>query len=186
MPREILTTWRTDAGSQFKTVMYFVDSDPVADQRTALAAFWTAADAVCAGTTTWTIETAGRELDSASGSLTGAWAEGSVKTGTGGGAGDQSGDALQALVRWHTNNIVGGRFLQGRTFIPGLASTVIVDGNLSAAAITALQTAANAFIASTFEPVVWHRPVSGSGGATFAASTASVWQELAVLRRRRG
>lgn len=186
MVREILTTWRTDAGSQFKTVMFFSEAGVVADQRTALAAFWTAADAVCAGTTTWTIETAGRELDTASGALTGAWTETSVKTGAGGGAGDQSGDALQALVRWHTGAIVGGRFLQGRNFIPGLAATVIVDGNLSAAGITAVQTAANTFVGSGEPPVVWHRPVSGSGGALQAATSASVWAELAVLRRRRG
>jgi hypothetical protein len=186
VPREILTTWRTDAGSSFVSVMYFSTAGTVANQRTALAAFWTAADGICAGTTTWTIDTDGRELDTASGSLTGAWTETSVKTGAGGGAGDQSGDALQGLVRWHTGAIVNGRFLQGRNFIPGLAATAIVDGNLSAAAITIVQNAANTFLASGEPPSVWHRPVSGSGGALQAATSASVWAELAVLRRRRG
>lgn len=186
MPREILTQWRTDAGNEFLTVMYFLTATDVNAQRSALAAFWAAADNVCAGTTTWEIATEGRELSTPTGALEGAWSDTAPFSGSGGGAGDQSGDALQALVRWDTGSIVNGRFLRGRNNIPGLASTVIVDGNLSAAGITIVQNAAAALVSAAVQLAVWHRPINGAGGIAQAAVSSGVWEELAVLRGRRG
>lgn len=184
--REILTEWRTDAGTDGRTVMYFDDSVAVATQRAALGTFWAAIDNLCAGTTLWTVATAGREINDVDGSLTGAWSESTPFTGAGGGAGDQSGDALQALVRWQTGVIVDGRFLQGRTFIPGLASTVIVDGNLSSAAQTIGNNAAATLAASAATLVIWHRPAGATPGDTAPVTSGAMWNELAVLRRRRG
>jgi hypothetical protein len=67
-----------------------------------------------------------------------------------------------------------------------------LNGNLSVSTQGAIATAANAFIAASPEFGVWHRPryegedhVLVSPGAFWPASVASVWNELAVLRRRR-
>lgn len=184
--REILTEWRTDAGSDGRTVMYFDDTVAVATQRAALGAFWAAIDNLCAGTTQWTVATSGRDVNATDGSLAGAWSDSTPFTGAGGGAGDQSGDALQALVRWQTGQIRNGRFVQGRTFIPGLASTVIVDGNLSAAGITLGNAAASTLAASAAGMVIFHRPSGSNPGTEDPVTSGSMWNELAVLRRRRG
>jgi len=125
-------------------------------------------------------------LDETTGTLTGSWTDGTAQAGTGTNTGTPVPDASQALVQWRTVTITNGRFLRGRTFIPSVALSQVVGGNLQAPAVTVIQNAANALIASGAGLVVWHRPIAGSGGSHDAVSTASVWTEFAVLRRRRG
>jgi len=57
---------------------------------------------------------------------------------------------------------------------------------VSAAAQSNVNSAAAAFIGYGRGFVIWHRPVSGSGGGYAEASAGVCWNELAVLRRRRG
>ena len=185
MPREILVDWNTD-GPGGTTVMYFPISGTLADQRSALAAFLASADLGCANSTTWTIAQSGRELDDATGTLTGAWSSGVAHTGTGGSSATQTADATQALVRWNTGTVVAGRFLKGRTFIPGMAADAFDNGNLVSGLITTINNACTTFLASAGPPVIWHRPVQSAGGSVAVVNTGSVWPELAVLRRRRG
>lgn len=91
------------------------------------------------------------------------------------------------LVRWHTAGVVGGRVLQGRTFVGPTTQDANDSGVLTSAAVADLQAAADAYIASAnAEPVIWHRPSSGgSDGTARAITTASVWNQWAVLRGRR-
>jgi len=106
---------------------------------------------------------------------------------TGTATGNAAPRASQALVRWRTSDIVNGRFLRGRTFIPGIGTALITDtGQLSTTAITDITNAASALISasgSTLE--VWHRPVNGAGGSVGLVTSVSVWAEFAVLRSRR-
>jgi hypothetical protein len=186
MPREILVDWTTASGGGKVSVTFWGESTPVADQRTALGTFLSAIKSQLDTSVSYTIRTAGRELDATTGTLTAAWSDSVSYTGTGVVNGEPVPDASMALMQWRTDHIVNGRFLQGRTFIPGVSTQTLTDGNFTAAAISAWNTAGANLIASGKQFGVWHRPTSGSGGVWWAADTASAWQELAVLRRRRG
>jgi hypothetical protein len=102
-------------------------------------------------------------------------------------AGSSSGDPLprasQALIKWSTSQIVAGRRLRGRTFLP----TVIESFNTSAGKVDASLISAWATVLSSFitacqgELCVWSRT-----HGTVASVTAGVlWDEWAVLRSRR-
>jgi hypothetical protein len=184
--REILTEWTLPSGSGHLTVMYFPTGPTIADQRTALHTFWTAVKAVQATGAVYNIQTVGRVLDDATGTLTGSWSEASVKNGAGGAGAASVPDAAQALVQWRCGTIVNGRFVRGRTFIPALGQAQTSNGNLAPGAKTVILNAAAALAASASGISVWHRPIAGSGGSIHAPGSVTVWDEFATLRRRRG
>lgn len=174
------------SGSGKVSVMYFLADGAVAAQRTALGTFWGAVDGALDNSVQWSVRGEGIEIDDATGTLVDSWAEASAKTGQGAGNDNPVPDAAQVLVRWRTSSVVNGRFLVGRQFIPGLGALNSTDGNVGGTSITIVQNAANALIASGTGLVVWHRPGPSGTGSSTAVSTASVWSELAVLRKRRG
>jgi hypothetical protein len=186
VPREILVDWTTASGAGKVSVLWFGTSTAVASQRTALGTMLGSVDGGLDNGVSWSIRQSGREVDDATGGLTGVWSDAASHTGTGGVAGEPVPDAAMMLFRWHTDHIVNGRFLQGRTFIPGLSDGNMVDGNLSSAQVTNMASFGQTLIAAAVQVGVWHRPTSGSGGVFWAADTCTVWEELAVLRRRRG
>jgi len=145
----------------------------------------TAVKASLSNQVSYLIETSGRELDDTTGALTGAWSETSAKTGTGTSATQPVADSTQLLFRWGTGFIVNGRFLRGRTFIPGFFQGGVSGGNVLAAQVTGLTTVAQALATDAASLQVWHRPVAGAGGNAVQTSSGSLWSELAVLRRRR-
>ena len=182
--REINTQWVLPGGNA-TTVMWFDNATAVATQRTAIHALFTSLKTLQATTTSYTIDTAGREVDEATGQLVNAWSEASAKTGTGTGGANQISDADQILVQWRTTTILGSRFLRGRTFLPGISTVQLSNGNVLAAAITAATAAGNTFAGSGAGFVVYHRPTSGSGGFAGSVSACTTWSEFAVLRKRR-
>ena len=184
--REIITDWSLPSGAGHASVMYFDAAQPVADQRSQLNTFWTGVKAFQATTAVYVIRGAGREIESTTGALTGAWTHGTVYNGAGGAGTTPVPDASQALIQWHTPLIVNSRFLRGRTFVPALGSGHMSAGNVLPTTVTSLTTLASALAAATGQLRIWHRPVAGSGGADFAVSSVTVWSEFAVLRRRRG
>lgn len=188
--REIITDWTLPGSSTAATVMYWRESPPTAaQQRTSLATFWAAIDNMLDNAATWTIRTEGRLVDEVTGTLTGAWTEPTVHTGTGIGTGEPVADATQALIRWNTSTIHGGRFIKGRTFVPGLATTTLLGGNLAPAQVTSMNSAAAAMLAEGWGLGVWSRPKTlppVRDGLWAAAGSADTWSELAVLRKRRG
>jgi hypothetical protein len=185
MPREILTDWTTPAGSGFRTVTFWDSAVSVTAQRQQWQDFLTAINTVLDNGTTWTIRTTGRDLDNTTGTLTDEWSDGTAQTGGGAGSGETVPDASQILVRWGTSAIVNGRFVRGRTFIPGCQVAGLVSGNLSAANVAAITAAAEASLVSNDGFGVWHRPVAGAGGSFHLATSGTCWSELAVLRQRR-
>lgn len=185
MVTEIITEWTIERSSGGLSIMYFADEGGVAAQRTALANFWSALTSNLDQQTSWRIQTNGRILDEASGTLTGFWADPTNRAGNGSATGDPVSNSTQGLVRWLTDDVVNGRRVQGRTFVPGITKNAIVSGELSASVLTAMQTAASAY-ADASGLVIWHRPDdSGSGGSVHSVTAASVWNEFAVLRGRR-
>lgn len=185
MPREIIVDWTTASGIGKASVMFFDPAGAIASQRAAISVFLGAVDGSLDNSVTWTVRNTGRELDDSTGVLTGAWTASGTVTGTGNNATEPVADATQVLFQWHTGVIVGGRFLRGRTFIPGLTSSLVVNGNLNSSQAAAFQTMGETFADDAAGFGVWHRPVSGSGGLFASAESCTVWSELAVLRRRR-
>lgn len=187
MVREILVDWTTASGAGKVSVFHFIEASNVADQRQALSAFLTACNSTLAASTSWTIRPDGRELNTASGTLTGLWSEATPHTGAGT-PGNTSvlADATQVLVRWFTDHIVNGRVLRGRTYLPGIYRNVSEGGNVYVASRTAIQNAGQTLAGSGTQLAIWHRPTNGAGGVAWAVDTCSVWQEFAVQRRRRG
>lgn len=186
MPREIEVNWTTSNGAGKVSVFYFNAAIAVATQRTALETFLdTCMGAIDTGTS-FVVATAGREWDSNTGALTGAWTDSTVRSGAGTIAGEPVPDAIQILFRWGTGAIANGRFVAGRTFMPGCARINDLDGNLDNAIAASLQGNGQTFATSGATPVVWHRPVAGSGGSEHQMNSCNVWREFAVLRRRRG
>jgi hypothetical protein len=166
--------------------MYFDATPTVISQRAFLNNFWNSVRATQSNLVIYRIREAGRELDATTGALTGAWTDPVVFNQAGTSGTTPLPDAVQALVQWRTATIVGGRFLRGRTYIPGLGQGQTTGGNLVGSAVTTITAAAAALRASSAVLSVWHRPVSGSGGSQVPVTAESVWNEFAVLRRRRG
>jgi hypothetical protein len=185
MVREIITDWTTAAGGGFQTVLYFDDVGDVEAQRLAWDQFLTNIAEHMAGATEWTIRTDGRELDTGTGTLVGIWSEPTAHTGTGTGGTSSVADATQALMRWQTGQIVNGRFLQGRTFLPGFSTAGLSAGNLAPTVVADLNTWATNYIATGASHQVWSRPNDAGPGSAFQVTTGTGWSELAVLRRRR-
>jgi len=186
MPREILTDWTFDSGEDGVSVMFFDEGLSVTDQRAALAVFWGAVDSMLHNGTTWTIRKSGREMDDATGTLTGVWTDTATLTGTGAGTVNPVNDAAMILLQWQTNTIVNGRMVRGRTFVPGAEISTQEGGNLGAGFVGLLQGYQATLIAASEGFVIWHRPTSGSGGSVAPVTTGTAWQEFAVLRGRRG
>lgn len=186
MPREIITEWVTPSGSEFVTVMFFDILDDVAAQREAVGDFWRGFATSMSTLWAWRVRTEGRELSDSSGGLTGAWSESTTQSGTGSSTNEALPEASQVLIRWKTDTIAGSRFLQGRTFVPGIIVQASQDGEVDPPALASFGALATALRTADVGFGIWHRPRSGSGGLFRAATSSSVWSEFAVLRRRRG
>lgn len=185
--REVLVNWTTVAGGGFLNVLYFNDTDPIATQRQALGTMLTSIQSQLTTGTSWTVATSGRVIDDATGTLVGDWNDGTARTGAGTVSTSGTPDATQVLLRWRGTAVINGRRIQGRTFIPGLGGSNVAGGNLSPGAQGIIQNALTTYANTGLQHLLWHRPVNGAGGSShgFGPAGASVWPELAVLRRRR-
>lgn len=184
--RRWITEWRGPGASPKLTVMHARADVPIGPQLTALQALWTGLRGGQSDEYTWTIPLSVEVLDDATGTLTGEETAAGPNTGVGSGSADPTADAAQVLLRWRTSAIVGGRRLQGRSFWPGLTTSSIAAGNLSPITQGIFQGAVNTFVAADVGFTVWSRPKAGSDGVQADITSATVWSEMAVLRRRRG
>lgn len=183
--REIILDWTTAAGGGRKSVIYAsTDSVPSA-QLADLKTFFEAIKTDLASSTIVTFPSTGRELDPASGGLTGEWSTAAPAPTQGTGLGSPVADASQILLRWRTGVVRRGRFVTGRLFIPGATSATINNGNVSAATLGRINAAAGPLVASPNGIVVWARPTASQPGSSYEVNAASAWSEFAVLRRRR-
>lgn len=99
-----------------------------------------------------------------------------------------------AFVGWKTSSIWQGRRVQGRSFLVPLAGVADTNGSLTAAAVLAIQTAANGLIApgtpafgvwaKRFDRTNPAKPVQVDG-SFFLATSASVPDKTGILRSRR-
>ncbi len=182
---EVLTRWVAPGTPGGISVMYFEDSADITNVRAKLAVLWAAIDNQLATGVTWTIDTTGRTLNAATGTLTGFWNDATALSGVGALSGSAVGNSSQILLRWRTDDIVAGRLVQGRTYVPGMGAGLLSNGEIAGASRAAMAAAAETFTTGVNGPYVWHRPKNGSGGSLHQATSGECWNELAVQRRRR-
>lgn len=185
MPREILVDWQTPGAAAGLTVLYFDEATSVTSQRTALASALAELTTSLCTTSRWTIRNEGRELSDATGTVTGFWGDGTARTGTGSAGTTPVANAAQGLIRWLTPDIVAGRRIRGRSFVPGMSDNVNANGQVNATGTGDLQSCGGVLITSAVGFGIWHRPQSGTGGSFHEATAAVAWNEFAVQRGRR-
>ncbi len=181
----VRTLWTGVAGAPWYTNMYFTDTAVITDAQDAVNAvgtFWSALSGNIVNTVAYTVQGAVARIQTTDGQLVGAWACTPV-TSAGTAAVDQLPRQVQGLVRWETGTVVSGRFLRGRTFIPGLGETLNNPGGVPSPTLVALfGTAGAALIADTGnELLVWSR----AHGVANPAVSATGWSQWANLRTRR-
>lgn len=185
MLNEILTEWTVPNCGSSTTVMYWDDSEAVNDQREAWGDFLRFFPNYFVLGTTATVATTGRTIDPATGVAGSFWAEPTAQVMQGVATSGQVANAAQALVRWNTPGVVAGRQVKGRTFLPGFSTTALAGGEIAGAVLTILDDYVDAFLASQNSLSIWSRPITGRPGTQHIVQSGSVWNELAVLRRRR-
>lgn len=176
-------------------VMTFYASDSVAEDATTAQAIVDALDPVFDNITTlfpgaWsaTVDSFVDTLTTTSGAVI---ATDTVTpwTKTGGSSAGFGPLAVGGCVTWLTDTFLSGRRLKGRTFVSPVASEFNdADGTPNATMNSHLTDFGAAWVAGvsgTTAPVIWHRPVSGSGGASSPITAALVRDKFAVLRSRR-
>lgn len=183
---EVIVDWTSTNSPGGLSVMYFKAGSPIAPQRAAIHTMYSGVVARLDNGTAWTVRTSGKIIDEATGTLTGFWNDATAKSGVGTLAGNCVPNASQVLLRWRTATVVGGRLLQGRTFVPGLGASSLDEGQVSAATVTAFQASQAALLAAVpGDLVVWHRPGGAAPGVGISVTAGTTWSELAVQRRRR-
>lgn len=95
-----------------------------------------------------------------------------------------------ASITWSTAAFVNGRRVRGRTYLVPLAGVTAfqTDGTLATTFLSGVVAAITVFINGASEPVVWHRPTAGGGGADGAAFpiiTGQMKDKVSILTSRR-
>nr|CRY94840.1 hypothetical protein [uncultured prokaryote] len=185
---QVETHWNVEAAARdIVSVMNFDSLVPIADARAALGTLWSGLEDLLHSSTTWTVATEGRTLRPEDGGLVGSWSDAVAHTGSGiTTAGGPVANATQALLRWATVDIVRGRRVAGRTFVPGIASAAMGQGEMSPGTRAAVQVTLDAFVDLTAGFVIWKRPTGAFPGSIHEVNTGSLGIELAVQRKRRG
>lgn len=169
-------------GAPYLSTMYFeaaASSAAAASER--VAAWWNDVNALSYTDLLWNVLPDVDVVESTTGQIVGVDA-GTPDSGTGGASGEALPYATQALVRWRTGEYVGGREIRGRTFIPGIAELYSVQGQLSGSAETIINDAAQVLLTPTGPNLI----IYSRARLQFAnVTSASVWNQFAVLRSRR-
>lgn len=128
------------------------------------------------------------QLDPATGALTGSFSTTQWTVQGGNGSGYLP-PATAVAVTWVTADYVAGRRVRGRTYLGPLSSAINNgDGHLIGADYAVVQDFIDAWLDNGAEdvyPVVWHRPVGGSGGSIHDITAGTAKDKFAVLRSRR-
>jgi hypothetical protein len=171
------------SGSPYLSTMYFMTGDTLADAQaanTAVGAFWNTIDASLINGITWATQ-AEVTVMTLAGVVTGLHQVTPV-TGAGGTTGVLTPPATQGLVRWNTGVFLSGRQLRGRTFIPGIPTSMVSGGVPTGSLVTNVNAAAATLIADANADLgIWSR----KGTAIASVLTGQLWNQFAVLRSRR-
>jgi hypothetical protein len=179
-------------GGNASTNFYFVAVTTAA--LTALGAFYTAIKTYYPTTVSMVIPSSGDTINDATGVLVGSWGTSGGSTVAGGTVGIQA-TPVGFEIAWLGSGIVDGHRPVGKTLIvPASSSTFNTNGTILNTAVTAIQTAANNFLAASTSFGIWHRPVYNykvdppllvRPGTVMAIASATVRTAPTVLRSRR-
>lgn len=138
---------------------------------------------------TWSVHPEVDVISPDTGQITDTFSINTAQVGVGTAGANAAPIAAAALVRWGTDTYIAGRRLRGRSFISPLAADAIgTDGEIKGGIASGMDTHLAAFIAVPTEgdaAVVWHRPVSGSGGSAGQITSGLMPLKVAVLTSRR-
>lgn len=182
------------AGSPFYTNLYF--DATMANRNIALArtrTFWSDLASVMRTGLVTNVQSDVREIDPVTGTVLDIQAGTEQAPVTGTAAGSATPPATQGLIQLLTPSVRRNRRVRGRIFVPGVMNSAVTGtGTAIAAYQTSLQAAATtlATIAPTCALVVWSRPIEITGpvvapGQMSTVTSASTWEQFAVLRSRR-
>ena len=181
--RRVPVAWTTGPGGVGLSVFY---TDAADDATAALGTFFNAIKGLFPPAVSWSIPSAGDQIDDATGALTGAWSGGTAASITGAGSGTWAA-GTGMYVRWLTGGLRNSRKFQGRTFLCPVASGgYATDGTLDAANQAAVQTAVNT-LAGTGLLQLWGRPIapSTSNGVSGQIIAGVVPDKVTSLHSRR-
>lgn len=183
MPYRVRVNWTgAPVNGPTVTTLFFNEASSTAQQASdAAASLMAALDGGLSDELTWRTESEVDTLDTTTGELV---AVDAVTPASG--AGVNTAEVLplasQGLLQWSTGQIVAGRVLKGRTFVPGFCENQQDAGAPTSAVIAQFNGFAAAFIAlSPTIPVVWSR-THGVQDTILTGTLAPYW---AVLRSRR-
>nr|CRY97470.1 hypothetical protein [uncultured prokaryote] len=181
---EITTRWTSTLARSGLSIMYFNPTATVETARLAWGSYLNAIKGELNVGTRATVATEGRVIEAETGELTGMWSDTTTVSYGGASSSEPVANASQVLLRWNTVIVINGRMVKGKTYIPGLSSSSTGGGELPSGPRATFTTPMTTFI-TTAMPVVWHRPGPKGPGLAVPVSSGSVWNELAVQRRRR-
>lgn len=152
----------------------------------ALGTFFTALKSFIPSSVTWTVPSTGDVFSDTTGALTSSWSSGTPQVIAATGSPASYSGASGVVIRWNTAGIANNRRVRGRTFFVPVVAAIYDSGSIVSSQLASFQTAANALVASAGTDLrIWHRPVAGAGGASFAITGAVAPDLAAVLRSRR-
>ena len=182
----VVVGWNLGAGGLGSSVFYFGAGEGAAGTAD-LGTFFNAIKAQMPPAVSVDIPSSGDSLLPADGSVVGSWAGGTSAHIVGTGSTPSYAAGTGAYIRWVTSGLVAGRHVYGRTFIcPLYSGAYDNDGTLAAGVVTALQTAATNFVASsTTAPRVYSRPTSTRVGTDHVILSAVAPDRVTSLASRR-
>lgn len=184
----VRTVFTGMTGAPWLNTLWFDASESTAQEAAdAAIAFWQSVDAVMDSEVEWSTEPEVAQINSSTGGLAGIH-DITPGTGTGGVSGEALPLASQALIRFRTGEVVNGREVRGRVFVPALAESSNDNGQVASGTLTTLNNATTALLGDANAVlVIWHRPPpDGSAfGSKHTVVAGSAWREFAVMRSRR-
>lgn len=162
---QVRVTWSGPSSPLISTFYGDSGGGTAAQAASAVSGFMASLDDNLNSAYTWALDTDVREINEATGALLGITPV--TAAGATAGSGGTLIDLLQGLIVWRTTDVVDGRLLRGRTFVPGIEEERNAAGGIPVSSFRdAVSGAAATLIASpTFSPQVWHRPVYTGKGA---------------------
>jgi hypothetical protein len=179
----VRVSWGSVTNGPGLSTFYFTGTDQTAADNAALAvrAFMNSLEATYPSYGTWELQPTVAKIDTSNGDLIGLFAV-TTESGVGSNASEQLPIQTQGLLEMHTGQIVFGRELRGRLFVPGPTETESTNGAPTSTYRTALESAANTLRTDpNSEWLVWSR----THGIAYPVTTAVCWTKWAVQRGRR-
>jgi hypothetical protein len=183
---KIACSWQSFPGAPGVSTFYTFGGN-LDNDTAALRSFWNSLVAILPIGLTIQVPGVGDVIDDATGLITNSWNASStpaIVTGTGNAS--YAGNA-GAIVHWLTGGVAGGHRVRGRTFLVPLTNNAFdTQGSIATATLTTIRNAATTLISGMAGDMrVWHRPVGGAGGSSFAVLSSTVPDLAITLRSRR-